>query len=351
MPALEELLAAVIIIALSLYVLLGGADFGGGVWDLLASGPRKQAQRALIADAIGPIWEANHVWLILVIVLLFADFPLAFTAIMTALFTPITLMLIGIVLRGATFVFRSYDKQTDDVQRRWGSIFAIASIVTPIMIGVCVGALASGRIAVTDGLVTSTTRATWLAPFPLAIGLFTLLLFAYLAAVYLTVEADDPALRADFRQRALITTFLVEGVEVVVLLLMGSGAPLLLDGLTRSTWALPLHTLALLAFVGGVWALWTWRFYLARLLAIVQVIGIIWGWGAAQYPYLIEPSVTIYNAAAPPIALRLTLIALAAGSLLLFPAIYFMLRIFKGRRISSLFGGSLSALMDQMDHK
>ncbi|HEX5604741.1 MAG TPA: cytochrome d ubiquinol oxidase subunit II, partial [Pyrinomonadaceae bacterium] len=179
------------IAALILYALLGGADYGGGVWDLFAFGPRARAQRALIAEAISPVWEANHVWLILVIVILFTAFPPAFAAIATALHIPITLLLIGIVLRGTAFTFRTYDVQRDDVQRRWSLVFSIASIITPILLGTILGAIASGAIRVENGSVTSGFFNSWLAPFPLSVGFFALALFAFLAAVYLTVEAEQ----------------------------------------------------------------------------------------------------------------------------------------------------------------
>lgn len=205
MPPLEVWVAAVTLASLTIYVLGGGADFGGGVWDLFARGPRARQQRDTIADAIGPIWEANHVWLILVVVLLFFAFPMAFAAIATALHVPLTLMLIGIVLRGSAFTFRTYDDRSDRAQRRWGRTFAMASVVTPVMLGVCVGAIASGEIRVEpeSGRVATDFISAWLRPFPFAIGFFTLALFAFLAAVYLTLETRDPELRDDFRRRAL----------------------------------------------------------------------------------------------------------------------------------------------------
>src|SRR5436853_3282711 len=155
MFSLEVLLAGAMLVSLTFYVLMGGADYGGGVWDLLAWGPRTRQQRELIAQALGPVWEANHVWLILVIVILFTGFPPAFAAIATALHIPLTLMLIGIVLRGSAFTFRSYDRREDNVQRRWGRIFAIASLITPILLGLVVGAIASGEIRIRGGVVTS----------------------------------------------------------------------------------------------------------------------------------------------------------------------------------------------------
>src|SRR5258708_14847294 len=154
--------------AVIIYASLGGADYGGGVWDLFAFGKRAPAQRALIANAIGPVWEANHVWLILVIVVLFTAFPPAFAAISIALHIPLTLLLIGIVLRGTTFTFRSYDVQRDDVQRRWSLVFSIASIITPILLGITLGAIASGTIRVENGVVVSGFLKSLLAPFPVA---------------------------------------------------------------------------------------------------------------------------------------------------------------------------------------
>ncbi|MDQ2999596.1 MAG: cytochrome d ubiquinol oxidase subunit II, partial [Chloroflexota bacterium] len=224
MPSLEVIVAGLMLVALTFYALLAGADFGGGVWDLLARGPRAADQRALISDAIGPIWEANHVWLILVVVMMFTAFPPAFAAIMTALHIPLTVMLIGIVLRGAAFTFRTYDDQHDRVQRRWSVVFAIASVITPIMLGICVGAIASGRITVENEIVTSGFFAAWLTPFPRAVGGFALALFAFLAAVYLTVEAREAALRDDFRQRALLAAIAVGMLALLVFLLSGSGA-------------------------------------------------------------------------------------------------------------------------------
>jgi cytochrome d ubiquinol oxidase subunit II len=346
MLSAEVLLAGVMMLALTFYALLAGADFGGGVWDLLASGERAARQRALIADAIGPIWEANHVWLILVIVILFTAFPPAFAAIMTALHIPLTLMLIGIVLRGTAFTFRTYDDQRDNVQRRWSWIFAIASIITPVMLGVCVGTIASGRIVIEQEIVTSGFIATWLAPFPLAVGGFALALFAYLAAVYLTVEAhpadsesQDVALQADFRRRALIAAAAVGALALLVFLLSASGAPRIRAGLSASWWAWPLQIGTGAAAVGAIWALWTWRFYLARALAAAQVALILWGWGGAQFPYLVEPDITIQSAAAPASTLRLLLGALIVGALLLFPSFYFLYRIFKGQRAFAIVEG------------
>jgi cytochrome d ubiquinol oxidase subunit II len=176
------------VLALNAYVLMGGADFGGGLWDLLASGPRRDAQRTLIADSLAPIWEANHVWLIVVIVVLFTGFPSAFSTLGIVLHIPISLFLIGIVLRGSAFVFRSYGSRDDARRKQWGLTFAIASSVTPILLGAIIGSLASGSVAAAARDVGTASFGAvfvrpWLAPFPIVVGLLALALFAYLAAV------------------------------------------------------------------------------------------------------------------------------------------------------------------------
>jgi cytochrome bd ubiquinol oxidase subunit II len=325
--------------SLVLYALLGGADYGGGVWDLFAFGRRAHEQRKLIADAIGPVWEANHVWLILVVVVLFTAFPPAFAVIATALHIPITLLLIGIVLRGTAFTFRTYDVQRDDVQRRWSLVFSIASIITPLLLGTTLGATASGTIRVENHSVTSGFFSSWLAPFPLSVGFFALALFAFLAAVYLTVEAEqresqhnknEPGrLSDDFRLRALLAGVAVGLLALTVFILAASGAPTVRAGISRTWWALGLHISTAIFAVGAFLTLLTRRYKLARIFAAGQVTLILLGWAFAQYPNLIEPDMSITSAAAPPITLELLLAALAAGALLLFPSYYYLIRVFK----------------------
>ena len=332
MTTLELLLAGVLMASLNLYALGAGADFGGGVWDMLASGPRERAQRDAVAHAIGPIWEANHVWLILVIVVLFVAFPAAFAALATALHIPLTLMLVGIVLRGSAFAFRSYGGDDDATQRRWGRTFAMASVVTPVMLGACAGAVASGAIRVRDGRVTTGFIVAWLAPFPFAIGFFTLALFAFLAAVYLTLEADDRELRDDFRRRALAAAVAVGAMALVSFIFSGTGAPSIRRGLAREWWSIPFQAVTGLAALGAIGALWTRRFGLARILAMAQVTLILWGWGLAQFPYLVEPDLTFASAAAPDSVLRPMVVALAAGVVLLGPSLAYLYHVFKAPR-------------------
>lgn len=333
---LEGIIAGVMIAALMIYALLGGADYGGGVWDLFASGKRAEAQRALIAHAIGPVWEANHVWLILVIVVLFTGFPVAFASISIALHIPITLLLIGIVLRGTSFTFRAYDVHADDLQRRWSLVFSISSIITPVLLGIVLGAIASGTIRVDNDVVSTGFLASWLAPFPFAVGLFALALFAYLAAVYLTVEATDRALQDDFRLRALIAAVVVGLLALTVFILAGEGAPTVRAGISRSWWALGLHSLTAASAVSVFYALLTRKYKLARVCAAAQVTLILAGCALAQFPYLVPPDITIHSAAAPRSTLELLLIALGAGVLVLFPSYYYLFRVFKSSNQNSL---------------
>ncbi|HEY2852178.1 MAG TPA: cytochrome d ubiquinol oxidase subunit II [Gemmatimonadaceae bacterium] len=326
-------IAGAIAVALNIYALSAGADFGGGVWDLFAIGPRRDRQRELIANAIAPIWEANHVWLILVVVLLFTAFPPAFSRLMTLLHIPLTLMLLGIVLRGSAFTFRSYDSQRDRVQRRWGRIFAIASILTPLLLGVILGAIATGKLSAArlsnPASFAEVYVQPWLAPFPIGVGALALVLFALLAAVYLTVEAKDAALREDFRRRALWAGTAVAVVAAMNLYLARAHAPLVWSELTEGSLAMGFRIGAAISALGAMASLWLRRFRWARVAAAIEVSLILWGWALGQYPYLVPPDLTVDNSAAPPATLRLLAIALVAGLALLLPSLRYLFKVFK----------------------
>jgi cytochrome d ubiquinol oxidase subunit II len=313
-----DVLGAAMLGALVCYALLGGADFGGGIWDLLASGPRAREQRALVERAIGPIWEANHVWLVLVVVVLFSGFPPAFAAISTRLFVPLTLLLVGIVLRGAAFTFRAYDAPRDEVHRRWSLVFSTSSVLAPLMLGVVVGTIASGG-------------AGSFSLFPLLTGLLAAGLFAFLAGVYLAVEADG-ALREDFRRRAIAAGAAVFALAAATAAVSSSEAPLVFHGLTARTWSLPLHLATAAAALTAFAALFARRFRLARLAAAAQVALVVAGWGASQYPYLLVPDLTLAAASSPRRTQVLLAWALGAGAVLLFPCLYLLFRVFKGEK-------------------
>jgi cytochrome d ubiquinol oxidase subunit II len=337
---LPVILAGLIAVSLNAYVLFGGADFGGGVWDLLATGPRRERQREVISHAIGPIWEANHVWLILAIVLTFSCFPPVFARLGTVLHIPLSLMLVGIVLRGSAFTFRTYDDQHDAVQRRWGRIFAGASLVTPVLLGVCIGAVASGHAGPLPASGDFADRFVdpWLTPFSLAVGLMALALFAHLAAVFLTLESDDPALTEDFRLRALWSGGILFLVAFGALLISRDQAPLMGVGLLVSPWSLPFHVATGLAAIAVLASLWWKRYHLARMAVGLQVSLILWGWAVSQYPYLVPPDLSIQGAAAPAATLRLVLIVLGLGIVVLLPSLIYLFRVFKAAPSHSVRG-------------
>jgi cytochrome d ubiquinol oxidase subunit II len=327
---LADVLAAILALSLNAYVLFGGADFGGGVWDLLASGPRRNRQREVIAHALGPIWEANHVWLILAIVLTFTRFPAVYARLGTILHIPLTSMLIGIVLRGSAFTFRTYDSQHDATQRRWGRIFSSASVITPILLGVSIGAVASGGVGrEISGSFMQRFVEPWLTPFAFSVGLLALAVFAFLAAVFLTLETRDRELSDDFRRRALASGVAVFVASALVLLLSHEAAPLVRAGLTTSPWALPLHLATGATAISVLAALWFRLYRLARIGVGLQVSLIFWGWAMAQYPVLLPPTFTIANTAAPEATLRMTLIILAIGGVVLLPSLWYLFQIFK----------------------
>jgi cytochrome d ubiquinol oxidase subunit II len=332
---LAEILAGAVVVSLNAYVLFAGADVGGGVWDLFASGPRRRDQRALVAEAIGPVWEANHVWLILALVLLFSCFPATFAQLSVRLHIPLSLALIGIVLRGSAFAFRSYGGLRDDVQQNWGRLFAIASVVTPILLGMAVGAVATGRVGDagrgTGEAFYSVYVAPWLNAFALSVGVFTLACFAFLAAVYLTLESTDPELQNDFRRRGIGAGVAVIVLGAVVLALSRAVAPSLQQGLLGVPWASPLHVLTGATALGCLGALWLGRWQAARIGAASEVSLILWGWALGQYPYLVPPGFSIDGSAAPRVTLELAIGALALGGLVLFPSLYYLFKVFKGR--------------------
>ena len=333
---LAEVAAWIIVVALNAYVLFGGADFGGGVWDLLASGPRRQQQRDLIAHAIGPIWEANHVWLIVVVVMLFVCFPPAFAAFGTVLHVPLSLMLIGIVLRGSAFVFRSYSYGPRSEQRRWGQTFAVSSLITPAVLGMCVGAVVSGHVGAAMSAIESGTAGftaayirPWISPFSIAVGAMTVALLSFLAATYLTIEAAaDRALQEDFRNRALGAAVAAMALAIIALVL-GAGSDVMAR-LIRPGWATLVLAGSGVAALTSAAALLRRRFQLARVAAGAWVTLVLWGWVLAQFPLIIPPDLTIGAAAAPDRTLVETMGVLAGGAVVLIPSLWYLLRVFKG---------------------
>jgi cytochrome bd ubiquinol oxidase subunit II len=263
-----------------------------------------------------------------------------FAALGTVLHIPLTLMLLGIVARGSSFVFRSYGARDDASQRRWGRVFAVASVVTPLLLGVIVGSIVSGaagsaaaRLPVTPGAdspsYASLYVAPWLAPFPLALGVLALSMFAFLAAVYLAVR--EPALRDAFRRRALWSEGTMFVAAFGALGVAGMTTPHVMGGLTRGG-ALALQLAIAFSALAAIWALYERRWRFARVAAAAQVSLILWGWVLVQAPYVLPPTFTIRNAAAPRITLELLVGALVAGAVLLLPALAYLFRTFTAER-------------------
>ena len=310
----EALVAVVAVAAIALYAIFGGADFGGGVWDVLASGPRRAQQQEIIGHAIGPVWETNHVWLIFMIVLLFTCFPPAFAELSIGLYVPLSLVLVGIILRGAAYAFRSQAYRAARLSQFWGHVFGIASIVSPFFFGACVGGLTVGSFA-------------WTSPFALAVGALAVAVCAQVAAVFLTCEVRGPV-RQDFRARGMLATLVLAALGALALGVAAATAPDVFAAL-RKPQSLPgIGTAMLLGFV-VIGCLWFRRYNFARIAVSAETIAILVGWYASQAPYLIPGRLTFQQAAAPHETLRAVLLLAACGSALLVPSLWLLFRVFK----------------------
>jgi cytochrome bd ubiquinol oxidase subunit II len=327
--ALNVTVAAVLWLAMIIYAVLAGADFGGGIWDLLATGSRARAQRRAVSLAMGPVWEANHVWLIFMITGLFTAFPVVFSRLAVGLYLPFTLILFGIVLRGAAFAFRAHGAGEDGEPSAWGTAFGIASTITPFLLGGCAGAVASGAVPSDAGFTS--LFAPWLSPFALTCGALALAICAGLAASYLAVEQASVSseLAEDFRRRALGA-----GAAALVLavgaLITGSGsAPSVIGGLFGR--ALPLTALAFVAAAVAAAAMFRGHYLVARSAAVGQVALILLAWALAQYPVILPPDLTLDGSASPPESMALLLVTFVAGAVVLVPSLVLLFRVFKGR--------------------
>ncbi len=327
---------AVLWIGLTLYALLAGADFGAGFWDLFAGGSQRgRPQRDLIEHSIGPVWEANHVWLIFVIVLLWTAFPTVFASVMSTLYIPLTLVALGIIVRGAAFAFRKASDQLGQ-QRLFGAAFALSSVLTPFFLGTVAGGIASGRVPL--GLAAGDLFTSWYNPTSVLGGTIAVGIAAYLAATYLCADAmreGHSELAEAFRRRALVTGIVLGGVAVGGIAVLHADAPRLFDGLTHR--ALPLVIVSAVAGVASLLLVLRRRYLLVRVTAAVAVTAVLWGWALAQYPYLLPPpataNVTITASAATPAVLLATLIALAVGAALLIPSLLWLFVLFqRGQR-------------------
>ena len=331
---LAYVMLAILWLALIAYAVLGGADFGAGFWDLLYIGNKDVSKRRheFINHALGPVWEANHVWLIFLIVGLFTAFPSVFSTLSIVLFLPFTLALIGIVLRGAAFIFRVYGTRSGKFGAViWGGVFSFASIITPFFLGASAAAVASGRIRVTSAPVQADmTGSTWLTPFAIVVGLMAVALCAVLSSVYLSVEAkqaQDKELEDMFRQRAIIAGAVTAVLGALGLILSTSEDPLLWQGLLGH--AIPVVIATMIVGLATAAALFTRHYRIARVLVIIETAGLLGSWGISQLPYLIPPDVTVESAANSQSVLEVLLIGTIIGMVLLLPSLYYLFSVFK----------------------
>ena len=293
---------AVLWVSVTLYAILGGADFGGGLWDLLAGGTaRGRRPRALIDHAIGPVWETNHVWLIFDLVILWTAFPAAFAAITSTLFEPLMLAVFAIVLRGAGFAFRKSLRQLP-LQALTGGIFAFSSLAAPFFMGTAIGAIASGQVPAGGGM---DRVASWTGGFPLLTGGLFVGTCAWLAAAYLTVDARHsglPAMVTYFSRRARAAGVVTGLFAAATLADLHVAAPREFTRLTTGP-GLPFVIVSAAAVAVVFVLLATGRTRAVRPFAAAAVTAVIWGWGVAQYPYLLPPSLTIQAGSAPAASL------------------------------------------------
>ncbi len=315
-----DAVAAVLMVGITLYGVFGGADFGAGFWAMVAgSGERGERAKGLIDRAIGPVWEANHVWLIFVLVVLWTAFSSAFEAIFSTLFIPLCLAALGIVLRGSGFAFHEVARSVSG-QRFAAHMFAASSVMTPFFLGTVVGAIASGRVPLGNAQGDAVT--SWLNPLSITIGVLFVVAGAYVAAVFLVSDArreDDADLERYFEARALASAIAAGIVAVAGILALRDDARYVYDGLTGD--GLPLLILSGLCGIGALVLLRRRARRGVRELAVGAVVAVIAGWAVAQHPYLLPETLTIQEGAGTSDTLTVVLIVFVVALLVVIPSI------------------------------
>jgi cytochrome d ubiquinol oxidase subunit II len=312
-----------VLVGLTLYVVLGGADFGAGLWALLAGrGPRGAAIREHAHEAMAPVWEANHVWLIFVLVLLWTCYPVAFGSIVSTLSIPLFVAAVGITFRGTSYALRAGASQAHE-QRTVDTVFGVSSILTPFALGTVVGAIADGRVPV--GNAAGDLWTSWTGGLSLMIGVLAVATGAYLAAVYLAADAvrrGSPELERAFRVRTLVAGVLAGALALAGLAVLRSEARGLYDSLVRGD-GLPALIVSAVAGLGTLALVWARRYEAARYSAALAVAAIVAGWALAQQPVLL-PGLTVSEAAAGHDTLVAVVVSVGAGALVLAPSLAFL---------------------------
>jgi cytochrome bd ubiquinol oxidase subunit II len=330
---LAAVVAAAMFIGVIAYALLGGADFGSGFYDLTAGGGRSGAElRTLIDHSIGPVWEANHVWLIYVLVMWWTGFPTAFAAATTTLFIPLMLALAGIVLRGANFAFRKY-AATFAQARLFGAIFAGSSLITPFFFGTVAGAIASGRVPAGG---YGDRIGSWINPTSLVGGCLAVTTCVFLAGVFLTADAartGNLQLAQRLRIRTLAVGVLAGAIVFAGLYPILNDAPTLSHGLLHA--ALPLLVISALAGAMTLLLVYRRSYSIARFFAAAAVAAVVAGWGVGQYPWMLVDQLTINDAAGAKATLTALLVVVALAGVIVLPALVYLLRLTQSEKWSS----------------
>jgi cytochrome d ubiquinol oxidase subunit II len=315
-----DIAAAILWIGATLYAVFGGADFGAGFWTLVSgSGDRSERARRLIDSAIGPVWEANHVWLIFILVVLWTAFSVAFEAVTSTLFIPLSLAALGIVLRGSGFAFHEVLKRPKE--RNFAEhLFAASSVITPFFMGTVVGAIAAGEVPL--GNAEGDPWTSWLNPVSILVGVLFVATGAYLSAVFLITDArhaGDEDLVDYYRMRALVAAVVTGAIAIAGIFVLNADAEYVYDRLTAE--ALPLVIASALCGLGAIVLILRRARRGARPLAVGAVVAVIWGWGVAQFPYLLPTELTISDGAGTSDTLTMVIIVFVAAALLVLPAI------------------------------
>jgi cytochrome bd ubiquinol oxidase subunit II len=315
-----DAVAAVLWVGVTAYAVFGGADFGAGFWSLIAgTGEQSKRARELCDWAIGPVWEANHVWLIFVLVVLWTGFSGAFEAVFSTLFIPLSLAALGIVLRGAGFAFHKTARRLEgrSIAER---IFGLSSLLTPFFMGTVVGAIASERVPV--GNAAGDPVSSWLNPVSLVIGALFVATSAYLSAVFLVSDArraEAPDLEHYFKVRALAAGLSAGAVAFAGIFVLHADAHYLYEGLVHE--GLPLVILSAFCGLAVLVLIRRERPRAARPFAVGAVGAVVWAWGVAQYDYLLPQTLTIAQGAAPSETLTGVLIVFGVAVVLVLPSI------------------------------
>jgi cytochrome bd ubiquinol oxidase subunit II len=318
---MPEVAAVLMFVGVVAYAIFGGADFGAGVWDLLAGdAERGGGRRARIDASIGPVWEANHVWLIYVLVFMWSAFPTAFAAVMTTLYVPWLLAALGIVLRGATFAFRKF-APTIAHARAYGAVFAASSVITPFFLGAIAGGIASGRVPLEGGDVWT----SWTGPTSIVGGTLAVLTCAFVAAVFLAADSSRAGETANvewFARRALVSGLLTGAVALAGIVPLAIDAPTLARHLQGR--AAPLVIGSGLLGVATLRLLWQRRYAIARFTAVGAVAAVVVGWGVGQYPDVLVDQLTIADGAGADATLVGLVIVFGVAAVTAVPALIWL---------------------------